>query len=987
MPPEQARGELDKIDERSDVYALGAILFELLTGHPPHEGPHPVTVLQSVIHGAPPQATTIEPHAPPDLAAIAHKALSREQSDRFPSARALADEVRARRDGRALTVYRYSLVEQIRGFVRRNRALAAALAFSMITLVTGTAASLYWGGKASRESEAARRAQIETDKRAAGERVALKETREALRRADGLRLAATALTLERDAPSSALALALEAADRAPGAEANNALLAALSRLQERRRLYGHDFYVLAVAWSPSGARVATAGREFQAMVWDAGTGQPLRHLAGHHGSVVQVEFSPDGTRLLTGAEDGTVRVWDVESGAAVATMGPLQPGVANGSWHPRGTQVLVWGPRTAIWPAAGGTATDLEGVASPAAHAAWNPAGTLVAVAPEEADAGVWDAATGRRRAVFAGCRALSVLWTPDGTRVVTAGPGGAALWDPVDGRRLATISPGTDLAEAAIDPAGKQLATRDVAGKVRFWNFADFTETAPPIGTVSLLAGAFSPDGSRFLRTADTTVDVIDIASGAVLSSLRGHGYTVSAARFDPTGTRIATSSCDLTACLWDASPAGAIPRVALPPEAPVIAIDAARTRVLVAPRDGDALWVDGNGRTSRAPFGVLKSGTDRLEIAPGHAVAVSSREGLGPFRLWDLETDRELGPWPAVKDADGVALAADRELVACWHAQGDTTVLDARTGREVFRRKSTRERVGDIPAADGVRLLELNPSHGEVRLTNAADETLSTLRGHTGNILQAYFLAGERTAVTFAEDSSIHKWDLGTGRRLATHTLQRMGEGRLVRSRDGKYLAVVASDFIRVIDTSDLREVFTLPGDQALAAAFSNDGTTLLAADRPGSLALVPLDVLAFARRLAPRSILPGELRRYEVGSSEERRIAAEAWDARFPSGVRTMLLANQAFNEGRLADALVLARRATETCPTYPDCWGCLLRMTLAQPAETRDLKEALRVLREYLRRGMVHAATIRKDPILDPLKSSPEFEEVLKEAPFE
>ena len=991
MPPEQARGELDRIDERSDVYALGAVLFEILTGHPPHEGPHPVAVLQSVIHALPPHATRIEPHAPPDLAAIAHKALAPDPAGRFQTARALADEARACRDGRPLTVYRYTLAEQVRRFVRRNRALAAALVFAMSTLVAGTAASLYWGGKASRESAAARvaerdarKAEAETAKRAEGEREALAATREALRKAEGQRLAATALTVAKDAPSSALALALEAADRAPGAAANNAILAALETLQERRRLYGHGFYVFSVAWSPAGTRLATGGRDHQTILWDVGTGQVLRKLEGHHAPVRQVEFSPDGSRLLTSSVDGTVRIWDVETGGEVATLGRLENAVSLGAWHPRGTRVLVIRPRTAIWPAAGGTPTPLEGLEGFAEHAAWSPSGALVAAAPSgDADAGVWDAATGRRRAVFSGCHARRVAWSPDGARVATAGADGAAIWDSSDGRLVLVVNPGSDLTDVVFDPAGARLATLDASSQVRFWNASDGAGTGRPIERVDDLQGAFSPDGSRLLRLVDSVVEVLDAASGDVVSTLRGHGYFVIQARFDATGTRIATASGDLTAAVWDAAPLGALPRVALPSGAPVKGIDPARFRVLVAPAGKDAVWVDFSGRESPAPFGELKGDRTGLDVAPGSSIGLL--RGNGSLRLWDLETDRELGPWPALQGADTAIVAADGRSAACSRLDGTSAAIDARSGRELGRWAFSTVLVGVVPSAEGRRFLVLNPRAGEIHLTDATGARLASLRGHTGDIIQALFLPGEHNAVSLAADSSIRKWDLDTGRVLAWHQLERMGDGWMVLSRDGRFLAVIGTAFVRVLDTSDLREVFTLPVGRPAGASFSMDGGTLLVVDRPGSLAQIPLDVVGLARRVAPRGILPQETARYDIGSPEERKRGAEAWNARYPSGIRELLKSNAAFEEGKLSDALAAARRAVEYSPTYPDCWNALLRAILAQPPEERDMDAAMRAFREYVRRGMTSADDLRKMPWAPMLTDRPEFEEILKEAP--
>ncbi|MBX3474738.1 MAG: protein kinase [Planctomycetes bacterium] len=139
MPPEQARGELVNVDERSDVYALGAMLYEILAGRPPYEGPTAQTVLAKVLVLEPESLAKVVPEAPRELVALADKAMAREKNDRIGSARHLAMEIAAYRDGRALSVYQYSTGELMMRFVRRNRtAVGVALAALVALLCLGT---------------------------------------------------------------------------------------------------------------------------------------------------------------------------------------------------------------------------------------------------------------------------------------------------------------------------------------------------------------------------------------------------------------------------------------------------------------------------------------------------------------------------------------------------------------------------------------------------------------------------------------------------------------------------------------------------------------------------------------------------------------------------------------------------------------------------------------------------------------------------------
>jgi serine/threonine protein kinase/WD40 repeat protein len=135
MSPEQARGDLQAIDERSDVFSLGAMLYELLTGRPPFQGLDNAQVIEAVRSGhiAPVRVVCLE--APPELAAIAERALRREAAERYPDAAAFASELLAYRAGARVEAYSYGSLELVRKFVQRNPALSVAISASVLILI------------------------------------------------------------------------------------------------------------------------------------------------------------------------------------------------------------------------------------------------------------------------------------------------------------------------------------------------------------------------------------------------------------------------------------------------------------------------------------------------------------------------------------------------------------------------------------------------------------------------------------------------------------------------------------------------------------------------------------------------------------------------------------------------------------------------------------------------------------------------------------
>jgi serine/threonine protein kinase/WD40 repeat protein len=135
MSPEQARGDLEAIDERSDVFSLGAMLYELLTGRPPFQGVDNAQVLEAVRSGDIVPVRVVCPEAPPELAAIAERALRRDAAERYPDAAAFASELLAYRAGARVEAYSYGSLELVRKFVQRNPALSVAVAASVLILV------------------------------------------------------------------------------------------------------------------------------------------------------------------------------------------------------------------------------------------------------------------------------------------------------------------------------------------------------------------------------------------------------------------------------------------------------------------------------------------------------------------------------------------------------------------------------------------------------------------------------------------------------------------------------------------------------------------------------------------------------------------------------------------------------------------------------------------------------------------------------------
>ena len=164
MPPEQVEPEFGEVNARTDVYALGTILYFILTGRFPYEG-DPLAIIERVTDRHPsPVPTERIPSLPPELVAICEKAMKKRQAERFAHAGRMAEQLRAYRDGRLVSVHAYSPHELFRRFVARNKVLMAAGSITVLALLVGTGLAVHSAVKAGAAREQAERARMSAER-------------------------------------------------------------------------------------------------------------------------------------------------------------------------------------------------------------------------------------------------------------------------------------------------------------------------------------------------------------------------------------------------------------------------------------------------------------------------------------------------------------------------------------------------------------------------------------------------------------------------------------------------------------------------------------------------------------------------------------------------------------------------------------------------------------------------------------------------------
>ncbi|WP_197041371.1 WD40 repeat domain-containing serine/threonine protein kinase [Chondromyces apiculatus] len=544
MPPEQAAGL--PVDERADVYAVGAMLYHLLSGAPPYEG-MAGKVLREVLQGPPVPLARRTRGVPEDLLAIVDKAMARDTEDRYPSARELAEDLERFLAGQLVGAHRYSRRELLVRFVRRHRGALSVAAGALLVLVAGGTYGVL-RVMAARDREAGERRRAES---ALG--LAEEARGSAVMRADQLILAQARTALEKD-PNEALGWLRSLSPSFEDWAAVRRIAADAEGRGVARKLRGHEKLVSKIAYAPDGKTLFSASDDHTVRAWDL-VGGKHRVITALEGEVWWVDVSPDGRRIAAAGQDREIRIVDVESGAVRTLLGPVEA-VVRAMFTADGQGLVSFEFYGVVrrWDLATGENRRLcsdpetcsKVVVTPdLRHAA--ATGVQGALSLLDLETGVVQRAAGVRVSTDE-LRLMvgSVAAIVPGGRLVAAGgdDGRTRVWEPETGKVRTFKDHEAFVTRVLLSADGRRLVSADERGLLRVRDLED--------GTLKFSRGH---EGS-VVGVALGTVRVWDLAT-AQAQVLRGHAGAVLDARFLPEGRGFVSVGQDGTVRLWrDALP-----------------------------------------------------------------------------------------------------------------------------------------------------------------------------------------------------------------------------------------------------------------------------------------------------------------------------------------------------------------------------------------------------------------------------------------------
>ncbi|HTU21447.1 MAG TPA: protein kinase [Gemmataceae bacterium] len=778
MAPEQAEGHTHAIGPATDVYGLGAILYELLTGRPPFESESSLTTIRQLLGQDPVPPSHLHRKVPRDLETICLKCLEKDPVRRYHSAEELAEDLHRFLSNQTIEARPAGWSGRTLKWIRRHPTKTTAGVVVVCAIFTLLMMGLVYHLRMEKAFEQTQRYAEESRQNLI--RLHVTQGTSAMNSGDGF----TALLWFTEA------LRLDAGPPEHERPHRQRIAALEQGLPRPELLWVHEGAVNEIRFSPDGRRVLTAGEDGKVHLWDSESGQAVFPPWNEGGAVTQALFSSDGRRIAAAGRNGAVHIWDAASGQPLMPALSHRGAVRGIDFSPDDRQIVTASGKAArVWDVAEGAkplaAWELKH--DDAVNVAlFSPDGRWLATAGDDGVVRIWDAANHQPTPIVLSHEraVLCLAFSPDSKQIASGSSDHTAqVWNLADGAPVGgRLHHRGRVLHVRFSPFGHRLLTASEDGTALLWRVGDDEPVVEPLRHTSIVRWAeFSPDGCRIATASDDNTSRLWSATKGIqlTTPLRSNG-SVNHVAFSPDGRRLAMASDDGTARVWDIA---CRLQAHVVNEADVFRHQAdrdLRLGDLSAPRRADALRLA--ERTS--PDGRLVLQIDNHDTV----------------RICDAHNGEPVAP-PLTHRGQILyaAFSPDGQRVVTTSADQTARVWNTANGAPASP---------PLMHASAVEFADFSP-HGQ-RLVTASDDNTARIWDiasgamlvpplkHDGTVVQAIFSSDGRRVATGGLDQTARVWDAATGQSL-TPPFQHPWSVRHVRfSPDGQHLLTSGSSDI---------------------------------------------------------------------------------------------------------------------------------------------------------------------------------------------
>lgn len=839
MSPEQASGS-DDITITSDVYGLGATLYELLTTRPPFGGKTAVATIWQAIHEAPPDPVKLNPAIDRDLATIAMRCLEKKPCDRYATAVAVAEELERFLQGRPILARPVGVFETAWRWCRRRRLVASLLAFTVTTILVGAIAVLWqW-----------RRAEAANDELAQGIQ----------------RLKWDAIDDMRNSRQAQRALAGVAALLRENPKNRDAAAFGMSLLDQHRfpvpfgKEIRHSREFTIARLNPAGTRIATGTVDGIVQLWDAETQEPVSEPLKHDGAINWLEFSPDGKSFATCAKDKTVRIVDGLTGVSIVEAKLVEQPANRIAFSADGQCLLVNTPPTVSILKASDLTIKMSPTASdePIVAAQLLQNGTPLFTAKRSTNGGVLlvqNIDTGAEVVRLETEALVHAAVNSSITRAVTLHADRGIIWDLVTRKKIIEFRARSGRPDRVLfASSGDRFATFGFIYWVQVWDTETGLPVTPELPHAYFLKGLnFASDDTHLLTWADDSLAQLwDVETGDRVAEPMRHAQNVQYAEQGlVSGHEVVLTTVSHGRLPEMSTMPGVVQLWRIPGTLPHVdrrlGDDSGHEGHMIS-HDGKLLAI---GRNNGEVWVVERATGDRI-TGPLKPIGRSwgilfSKDGRrlitttnrGQVAVWSLPSGELIGePVKLETRIQPSALADDGLHFATGSTDGYLRLWSVETGQIVFEMRHGSE-INALAFSRGSRLLaSAGEDHRTLLWDTSTGKLLGAFTGHRNEIMQVIFAPDGNKILTASLDHTACIWDVNT--RSVLHTLPHYGEVIAADwSFDGRWVATGSRDHSATIWNAATGQPHSksLIHEQAVNdVIFSPDGRRLMTRDVRG-------------------------------------------------------------------------------------------------------------------------------------------------------